>query len=226
MIGRIFLLGARESRGRFLLLFILMGIFVSIPLLSAQEAPTGKDALELYRQGKFEEAIEVCRSELELMPRRMDAHVILGWSLLRLNRYQDALEAGKKAYSISPSDYRIIEILGEANYYLGRNQEALNHFEEYAVLAPTGDRIDTVYYLMGEIFIRLGEYNHADIAFTTALYHTPNVARWWARLGYAREMAKDYKYSLEAYERALTLNGSLTEARRGKERVEGLMESG
>ncbi len=225
MKGRNCFIGRKSGRVTCVLVLIFM-IALALTPLSAQQAPTGRDALELYRQGNYEEAIEVCRSELELMPRRMDAHVILGWSLLRLGRYQEALEAGKAAYRVSPSDYRVIEILGEANFYLGRNQEALNHFEEYAVLAPTGDRIDTVYYLMGEIFIRLGEYNHADIAFTTALYHTPNVARWWARLGYAREMAKDYKYALEAYDRALTLNGGLSEARRGKERVEGLMESG
>jgi tetratricopeptide (TPR) repeat protein len=125
-----------------------------------------------------------------------------------------------------PGDYRIIEILGEAHFHLGNNLEALKEFEEYAVLAPTGDRIDIVYYYMGEIFIRLGEFNHADIAFTTAVYHSPNNARWWARLGYAREMAKDYEYALEAYDQALTLNSSHSEARRGKERVLRKMESG
>ena len=71
---------------------------------------------------------------------------------------------------------------------------------------------------MGEIFIRLGEYNHADMAFTTAVYHSPNTARWWARLGYAREMARDYQFALEAYDKSLQLNPSLTEAlREGKD---------
>jgi tetratricopeptide (TPR) repeat protein len=79
---------------------------------------------------------------------------------------------------------------------------------------------------MGEIFIRLGEYHHADIAFTTAVYHFPNSARWWSRLGYAREMAEDWKYSAEAYDKALQLNSSYTEAVRGLGRVKAKLGAG
>ncbi len=208
-LGRIFLL--------------ITAIFLlSIPLF-AQEY---EDALVLYRNSQYEESIQVCLEELKAMPRRMDSYVVLGWSLLKLGRYEEALEYAQKAHSITPSDYRIIEVLGESHFYLGNNQEALGFFEEYTVLSPTGDRIEIVYYLMGEIFIRLGEYNHADIALSTALYHFPNSANWWARLGYAREMAKDYLWSLDAYEKALKLNSNQNEARRGKERVENLMETG
>ncbi len=202
---------------------VLLLASLAITGIAAQEE---RDALAHYRNGEYEEAIRVCLEELEAMPRRMDAHVVLGWSLLRLGRYEEALQRGREAYRIAPGDYRIIEILGEANFYVGNNLRALQYFEEYAVLAPTGDRIDTVYFYMGEIFIRLGEYNHADIAFTTAVYHSPNSARWWSRLGYAREMAEDYVYALEAYNQALELNPSSNEAVRGKERVMEKMQTG
>lgn len=202
---------------------IFLTFWSAVGTVAAQE---GRDALELYRQGRYEEAVQVCRQELAVQPRRMDAHVVLGWSLLRLERYEDALQSAQEAHSIVPGDYRIIEILAEAHFFLGNNLEALEEFQEYTVLAPTGDRIDLVYYYMGEIFIRLGEFNHADIAFTTAVYHSPNTARWWARLGYAREMAKDYEYAIIAYDQALTLNPSYSEARRGKERVLEKMETG
>lgn len=203
---------------------LYLGIFlISLTSVYAQEY---RDALELYRNGNYDAAIEVCLQELEEMPRNMDSYVVLGWSFLKQNRYDEALDYGEKAHSITPSDYRIIEILGEAQFYLGNNQESLKNLEEYTVLAPTGDRIDFVYYLMGEIFIRLGEYNHADIAFSTALYHSPNSANWWARLGYAREMAKDYKWSLDAYDKALKLNATHSDARRGIERVAKEMENG
>lgn len=79
---------------------------------------------------------------------------------------------------------------------------------------------------MGEIFIRLGEFNHADIAISTALYHSPNIVRWWARLGYAREMAQEYNWAIDAYQKALQLNATFTEAERGIERVREKMESG
>lgn len=186
------------------------------PGLAAQERP---DALAMYRQGEYEKAVSVCLNEIEISPRNMNSYTVLGWSLIALNRYEDALNYANQALEISRYDHRIVEIVGEANFYLGNNLEALKYFEEYTVLAPTGDRIGSVYFFMGEIFIRIGEYNHADIAFSTAVYHRPNIARWWARLGYAREMAEDYVFSLEAYDQALKLNPSLSDALRGKERA-------
>ena len=185
-------------------------------VLSAQDRP---DALQKYKQGRFSEAVDICLMELEEMPGNMDSYTVLGWSLLKQDKNEEALEYARKALQISRHDIRIVEIAAEALFNLGKNLEALEYFEEYSVLAPTGDRIDLVYFYMGEIYIRLGEYNHADIAFTTAVYHSPNSARWWARLAYAREMAEDYQYALEAYSKALQLNSALEEAQRGRERV-------
>lgn len=207
-------------KGRVFLTAVLLMISISV---FGQERP---DALLLYQDGNYKGAIEVCKSELEIRPGNMDSYSVLGWSLIRLGRYQEALEESRKGLKISRYDARIVEIVGEANFYLGKNLEALKWFEEYAVLAPTGGRIDNVYFFMGELFIRMGEYNHADIAFSTAVYHAPNIARWWARLGYAREMAKDYNYSIEAYNKALELAPSFPDAKRGKERVEAQLRNG
>jgi len=199
----------------FLLILVISGFGQDMP-----------DALVLYQAGKYDEAVKICISELEIRPGNMDSYSVLGWSLLRLGKYEEALEKAKDGLKISRYDTRIVEIVGEANFYLGKNLEALKWFEEYAALSPGGGRIDSVYYFMGELFIRMGEYNHADIAFTTAVYHSPNIARWWARLGYAREMAKDYDYSIEAYNKALELAPSFPDAMRGKERVEAQQRNG
>ncbi len=184
------------------------------------------DALLLYQNGNYEEAIKVCEEELALRPGNMDSYSVLGWSLIRLGRYQDALERARDGLKIARYDARIVEIIGESYFYLGKNLDALKWFEEYVSLAPSGGRIDSVYFFMGELFIRMGEYNHADIAFTTAVYHAPNIARWWSRLGYAREMARDFKYSIEAYNKALQLDPSFPDAKRGKERVEAILANG
>jgi tetratricopeptide (TPR) repeat protein len=197
---------------------LALALLLAAGLLPAQEK---SDALELYRNGDFPGAIELCRQELTEAPNRLDAHAILGWSLLKLKRYQEALEASQKAFAISRYDPRIIEIAAEAYYYLGRREEAKRYLEEYAAIAPTGGRIDAVYYFLGEIFIQQGKYNDADIALSTALYHSPNIADWWARLGYAREKAGDFRFALEAYNKALALNPNLVDAQRGKSRVEG-----
>lgn len=211
----------KASRSTTLFAMALL-LLLSAVLLPAQD----QDALELYRNNRFEEAIQVCLQELQLAPNRMDAYAVLCWSRLKLRKYADALDSAKKALEINRYDPRLIEAAAEALYFLGRWQEALAYLTEYAALMATGGRIDAAYYYMGEIFIQMGKFNRADIALSTALYHSPNTAAWWARLGYAREKAQDYEWALDAYNKALKLNPNLVDAWRGKTRVEKLMSGG
>lgn len=194
---------------------ILLAIIISMNIFAQNK----EDALLEYRNGNYNNAIKICKAEIDRMPNNLDSYVVMGWSYLKKGEYLNALECSQNGLKISKDDIRLIEILGEANYYKGNNKEALKNFQKYVSLAPTGDRIDLSYFFMGEIYIRLGEYKNADISFTTAVYHYPNSAKWWARLGYAREMAEDWKYSVEAYEQALKLSNSQKEAIRGLERV-------
>lgn len=201
-------------------LLALCLFFVILPLGAQQQA----DALELYRGGQYAQAVQVCLQELQergsdQSKRRMDSYSVLGWSYIRLGQYENALNYARQARNEVRYDIRIIEIEAEALFYLGQNLEALTLFEEYVSLSSTGERIDVVYYFMGEIFLRLAEYRHADIAFSTALHQSPEIARWWARLGYTREQITDLDGAEQAYSTALELQPSLEEARVGLERV-------
>jgi tetratricopeptide (TPR) repeat protein len=191
-------------------------IFISVCLVFPQDKP---DALEMYRKGQYLQAIEICQNELNEMPRNLDSYTVMGWCLLALRRYQEALDESLKALQINPNDCRIIKTVGEALFYLGKNREALIYFEKYISFNPDSMKLAEIYYHMGEIYINLGEYSSADISLTTALYYKTDEAHWWVRLGYAREMAKDYQYAIEAYEKALMINPSLEDAIQGIESV-------
>jgi tetratricopeptide (TPR) repeat protein len=192
------------------------------PLL-AQDKP---DALELYRGARYAEAIKVCQQEIADSPNNIDSYVVMGWSLLRLQQYSDSLNAGQKAMSISPNDPRIIQIIGEADVFLGRFDDALKNLQEYVALRPNGDRIARVYWLMGECYIKLKEYQNADISLSTALYYEQNNPGWWARLGYARELANDLKWARDAYDHALKLDPGLADAQRGRDGVDKKLKGG
>ena len=179
-----------------------------------------KDALKLYRNGNYAEAIKVCQEEIIEKPKNMDSYVVLCWSLVKNKQYSEAELWAKKGREISSYDQRIIEILGEAEYYLGKNSEALSLFQEYISLVPAnGSRVGVAYYFMAEIYVRLGKFNHADIAFSQAVKTEPLNDTWWTRLGYVREMTKNYKLSAIAYDKAISLNNLNAEAKRGKDRV-------
>ncbi|MDR0291131.1 MAG: tetratricopeptide repeat protein [Treponema sp.] len=194
----------------FALLFLLAGQAFS------QVKP---DALAEYRQGNYERAVQICREEIEADPGNVESYVVMCWSLLRLGRYEEALRYARTARSLSRYDARIAEILGEVYYFQGNNNVALQYFQEYVNLAPGGGRIETVYYYIGEIYIRQGKYRHADIALSTAVHWVPGNAAWWTRLAYARENAGDLTEAVTAYERALALNSQLPDARRGLDRT-------
>jgi tetratricopeptide (TPR) repeat protein len=170
---------------------VLAFLVCAAALLAAQDKP---DALVMYNGGDFRGAAAVCLEELKAMPYNGDSFTVLGWSLLRLGEYQEALKQAQLGLSRLPADARITEIAGEALYYLGRVEEAVRYLEEYASLSPTGGRIERAYALMGECFIQLKEYNNADIAFSMAVHLKESDDGWWARLGYAREMGKDYRW--------------------------------
>ncbi|MGN0730154.1 tetratricopeptide repeat protein [Treponema sp.] len=204
--------------GKINTLFFLFVFFAS----AAFSQTARPDALKLYREGKYKEAVSVCESELSANPNNMDSYAVLCWSLVGNKQYKEAEQRAIEARKINAYDIRLIEVLGEAKFYLGKNAEALDMFQRYvANSSETAARLGTAYYYMGEIFVRQTKYEHADISFTTAVKYEPTYsAHWWTRLGYAREMCGDYKNAIAAYDRALGLNAQYYDAVQGKSRCQ------
>lgn len=193
-----------------------LGISLSVPAV-AQKI----DALELYRNGKYAEAIAVCKQEIQQNPKNVNSYVVLCWSLVSNRQYAEAEARAIEARNISSTDTRLIEILAEAKYYQGKNDGALEFFQLYLANASQNSKdIGYAYLYIGEIYIRQAKYQHADIALSMAVHIKPvEYATWWARCGYAREMAGAYASALVAYNKALELDKSLADAIRGKDRV-------
>jgi len=198
-------------------------VFFVLTVLSAvcfAQNNVKQDALVLYHNAKYKEAVQVCEEELKANPNRIESYVVMCWALVKNKQYAEAEERASEALVLSPYDLRLIEILGEARYYLGKNQSAMEQFQKYvAGASESGARVGTAYYLMGEIYIKQTRYQHADIALTSAVKKEPLLDYWWIRLGYAREMAGNYYEALAAYDEALKLNSSSYDASRGRERV-------
>ncbi|MFI3258252.1 MAG: tetratricopeptide repeat protein [Spirochaetales bacterium] len=205
---------------KYITFLLVASIFGACLHAQTQQTTQRPDALALYNAGRYAEAVAVCEQEIAENASNIESYVVMCWSLVRNGQYLEAENRATAAYDISPYDHRIVEIFGEAKYYLGKNEEALRLFENYvSLVGENGTRIGEVYYFMGEIYIRLEKYNHADIAFSKAVRNEPLYDRWWTRLGYAREMASNYSSALTAYEQALVLNTGQNDARMGRTRV-------
>ncbi len=201
-------------------IFALFILIVSASVF-AQENP---DALKMYREGNYTESIRVCEAEISAAPDRVDSYVVLCWALVANRQYAVAEQRANDGLAVSPYDLRLVEVLGEAKFYLGKNKESLALFERYIASIPdSGSRVGTAYYYMGEIYIRQAKYQHADIALSAAVQKEPLLDRWWTRLGYTREMAKNYTLAAAAYDKAIELNPSQGDALAGKRRIANLM---
>ena len=199
-------------------LTILVLLLIQTNTLFAQTQQ--KDALVLYHNGKYKESVQVCEEELKENPNRIDSYVVMCWSLVKNKQYAEAEQRATEGLGVSAYDLRLIEVLGEARYYLGKNNGAMEQFQKYVASAnDSSSRLGTAYYFMGEIYIRQGRYQHADISLSSAVKKEPLIDNWWIRLGYAREMAGNYLEALEAYDEALRLNSSSVDASRGRDRV-------
>lgn len=182
----------------------------------AQDKP---DALVLYKNGRYAEAIAVCEAEIKENPNNLNSYVVITWALLASGQYEKTYDMTIDGRKIAQTDPRLIATQAEACFHLGKNSESLKLFQDYISYAPNGVRIPSSYYFMGEIYLRMGKYRHADISFSVAVTLDSFNSLWWVRLGYAREQTKEYSYSLEAYNKALSLNKNLIDAQKGRERV-------
>jgi tetratricopeptide (TPR) repeat protein len=190
-------------------------VVLAATLSPAQEKP---DALRLYVDGKYDEARRAGLAEISASPSEVESYIVLSWSLIALRRYADAENYALKGYALR-RDPRLTEILGETAYFLGRNDAALRNLQNYVSAVSEGGRVGVAYYYMGEIYLRLGRFGHADIAFSTALQFTSGNAKWWTRAGYARERYGDAVHALEAYKTALSIDPRLQDASAGSDRV-------
>ena len=195
---------------------LALSIFIFLPYyVHAQK----DDALVRYRERRYQEAAQICMNEINKTPHHLDSYVILAWALLADKRYQEAADWIIKGRALSQYDPRLIESHAQALYHLGKNEESIHLFEDYIAYAPNGTKLSDVYYHLGELYLRLAKYRHADIAFSTAVRLDRLNSEWWTRLAYSREQAKEYRAALEAYATALQLNKNSTDAQKGYERV-------
>jgi tetratricopeptide (TPR) repeat protein len=200
---------------------------------SAAASPAKLDALLLYRQGrdleaagkqadaqaKYAQAIAICDREIAANPKRIDAYVVKCWSLFRQGKHAEVISNGQTAMKIS-FDARVSEVMGESYYFLGQMNESIKALQKYIEVAgDSGDRGPTALFFMGEAYLRLKKYAHADIAYSTAVTKEPSMPRWWFRLGNTCENLGEWKRASEAYAKALSLNPSYQEAATAQARV-------
>lgn len=196
--------------------------FLNIHFYAQMMFRVGEESLlssTFYHEGKYNEAIVECEKEIASNENNIDSYITLTCSYIAIKDYAKAYNATQRGRRVQQYHPRLIEMQAISCYHLGRNIESLNLLQTYLSYTSQEKDVSEIYYYMGEIYLRLSQYHHADIALSTAVSIRPSEVSWWTRLGYVREKSKTYKYSLEAYQKALSFDSNCFDALEGKKRV-------
>jgi tetratricopeptide (TPR) repeat protein len=116
---------------------VTLVLFAAFPLLAqtpaapsaqAQSTQLLQEALEAYRRGNFDSAIEKYRAALEQDPGSGDAYAGLARTFLKQEKIQDALEAASKGILQSHGSVPVHTALGEVYFRQGKMTESEKEF--------------------------------------------------------------------------------------------------
>jgi tetratricopeptide (TPR) repeat protein len=93
-------------------------------------------AEEYRRAGRFDEAIETCRTGLEHHPGYLSAHVTLGRALIEVGELQQAQEELKRVLEAAPENLAALKGLADIHYRRGEQREALVYYRRAFEFAP------------------------------------------------------------------------------------------
>jgi hypothetical protein len=105
-------------------------------------------AEEYRRAGRFEEAIETCRTGLSHHPGYLSAHVTLGRALIEIGELEQAQTELMRVLSAAPENLAALKGLAEIHHRRGELPEALANYRQALVFAPHDPDLE---HLVGQI---------------------------------------------------------------------------
>jgi len=193
-------------------------------------------AKSLYQEKKYQRALEIYKNLSILHPNYYRVWNNLGLCYVRLNDYKKAIVSFEKALEVNEKKELIWSNLGKAYYHNGEFSKVIGTYERALKIYPN----NTFFWNgIGAVYIELNHYNDAIKAFKQALdvdqkSHTawynlctaygkkgvdfsstefkPNSEVSWHQLSKALLISSFYEDSLDAINRALSINPSFNAA--------------
>ena len=92
--------------------------------------------LELYRSGKFEEAIRSFKEAIKLKKDYAEAYRNLGDACFQLAQYKKAIDAYEEAAKFQPNPVMVYNIIGTSYYRLAEYKKAIEAYKQAIRLGP------------------------------------------------------------------------------------------
>jgi len=173
-------------------------------------------AISLYKQRRFNEAINEFSSLLSAYPRHLAGNNEKASALAELGRYDEALSYIENALKINPNYAEALLNKGNVLGKLKRFDDSMLAFKQALKLNPNMPDLQLG---IGNIFRELKRYDEAFAAYDKALALKADLAEAWLGRGNVFTDLKRHDEALVAYDKALALKSDLEGAWFGRGNV-------
>ncbi len=160
-------------------------------------------ATTIFKEGKFEEAINHYKEALRIRPELFQAHAGLGLVFLKQGKFNEAAECFEEALRLKPAFPSVLNNLGALLGAQGKIDEAIRNFEKAIQIDPDYPQS---YYNIAIVKIRQKEYSQAIWYLNEALRRRPGWPEVCSNLGESYFSVGDINQAISYWHRALELN--------------------
>jgi tetratricopeptide (TPR) repeat protein len=171
--------------------------------------PTLQEGVQLYRQGRTDEAEGHFLQALKKAPDHPDALYFLGLIRMDRGKPEETLKLMGKAARSNPRFAEAHFVSGSALNTLGRPQEALAAYRRAIAISP--EHVNALNHL-GNTLRLLGQLKEAIAAYDKAIAAAPNFAAPYSNRGAALAELGDLETALASFDRALALQPDFIDA--------------
>jgi len=168
-----------------------------------------RDVVSLYRAGKLEAAIALCRQNIQERPEMPVSYLHLAYIERGLGNLEAAVAAAKRSFELRPLDAEAVSLYAIYLTEAGRAAEAVKVTAPYVGLGEPNLDILTA---RGMALARTGRFDDARATFETARAAYPTNALTLVNVGTVELMAGSRDSARRSFEAALALDSGVARA--------------
>lgn len=159
-------------------------------------------AIELYKIGKIEDALDYCEEIIKKIPDYVEAHNLKGKIFLLYNKPQKAIQAFSKAVELNTEDPEAYFDLGSIYFQKNEYDNAKNIFEKFIKIHPYDLQ---GHFFLAQAYFKLKDYEKSLNSFKKTLEMDPEYVSSLKNIGLIFELRKDRNMAGKYYEKVIKI---------------------